>query len=145
MGAHSVRGGTAPVVTECHPGRPWQIEITFNLKWSSVMKKITARYNLGTAFLLLFMQNGIFAGTLTAGAIGDEPYCEDFKPSCECTKAFFQIRTHIACFQITYIHWVTEPAPLHENRNISFFFYWKLVLFGHNNPQHDILGIHDYP
>ena len=26
MGAHSVSGDTAPVKTECHPGRPWQIE-----------------------------------------------------------------------------------------------------------------------
>ena len=43
-------GDTAPVITECHPGRPWQIERTFNLKSSSIMKKITARYNPGTAF-----------------------------------------------------------------------------------------------
>ena len=30
-GAHSVSGGTAPVITECHPGRPWGIERTFHL------------------------------------------------------------------------------------------------------------------
>ena len=35
-------------------------------------------------------------------------------------------------------------APLDEDRNVSFF-YWTLVLFGHNNAQRDILGIHDYP
>ena len=29
------------------------------------------------------------------------------------------------------IHWATEPAPLDEDRNISFF-YWKVVLLGHN-------------
>ena len=55
----------------------------------------------------------------------------------------FQIRTHIACFQMLSIG-VTETTPLDENRNVSFF-YWKLVLFGHNNAHHDILGIHDYP
>ena len=42
------------------------------------------------------------------------------------------------------IHWVTEPAPLDENCNILFF-YWKHVLFWHNNAQHDILVILDYP
>ena len=26
MGAHSVSGDTAPVITECHPGRPWGIK-----------------------------------------------------------------------------------------------------------------------
>ena len=31
MLAHSVSGDTAPVITECHPGRPWRIERTFNL------------------------------------------------------------------------------------------------------------------
>ena len=29
MGTHSVSGDTAPVITECHPGRPWRIERTF--------------------------------------------------------------------------------------------------------------------
>ena len=31
MGAQSVSGGTALVITECHPWRPWRIERTFNL------------------------------------------------------------------------------------------------------------------
>ena len=31
MGAHSVSGDTAPVITEFHPGRPWWIERTFHL------------------------------------------------------------------------------------------------------------------
>ena len=31
MGAHSVSGDTAPVITECHLGRAWRIEGTFNL------------------------------------------------------------------------------------------------------------------
>ena len=30
-------------------------------------------------------------------------------------------------------------------RSQSFVFYWKLGLFGHNNAQHDILDIRDYP
>ena len=30
-GAHSVSGDTAPVITECHPERPWRIERTFNI------------------------------------------------------------------------------------------------------------------
>ena len=38
------------------------------------MEKITARYDPGTTFFLLSMQNGIFDATLTAGAIGGEPY-----------------------------------------------------------------------
>ena len=31
MGTHSVSGDTAPVITECHPGRPWRTERTLNL------------------------------------------------------------------------------------------------------------------
>ena len=35
---------------------------------------------------------------------------------------------------------MTKPAPLDEDHDIPFL-NWKLVLFGHNNAQHDILGI----
>ena len=31
LAAHSVSGDTAPAITECHTGRPWRIERTFNL------------------------------------------------------------------------------------------------------------------
>ena len=88
------------------------------------------------------MQNGIFDGKLTAGAIGDESYCGFSNPVASALKPFSNPHSYyvLSCT----IHWVTEPAPLDENRNISFF-YWKVVLFGHNNAQHDILGIHDYP
>ena len=87
------------------------------------------------------MHNGIFDGTLTAGAIGGEPYCEFSNPVASALKLFSN--PHSSCVFSDPILWVTEPAPLHENRNITCFFYWKLVLFGHDNAQHDILDIHD--
>ena len=87
--------------------------------------------------------NGIFAGTFTAEAIGDEPYCEFSNPDASALKPFSN--PHSYCVLSDAIHWVTGTAPLDEDSNFScFFFYWKLVLFGHNNAQHDILGIHDY-
>ena len=94
-------------------------------------------------FFLLSMQNGIFDGTLTAEAIGGEPYCE-FSNLVACALKPFS-NPHSFCVLSDAIHWVTEPAPLDENGNFSFFFYWKLKLFGHNNAQHDILGINGYP
>ena len=66
---------------------------------------IWSRYSI----FLLFMHNGIFDGTLTAGTIGGEPLLRVFKPCCECTKAFFQIPTHIACFHILSIGWQNLP------------------------------------
>ena len=93
---------------------------------------------------LLSMQNGIFDRTLTVGAIGGEPYCGFSNLVASALKPFSN--KHSYCELSDAIHWVTEPAPLiDEKRNISFFLYWKLVLFGHSNTQHDILGIHDYP
>ena len=91
------------------------------------------------------MHSGIFDRTLTAVAIGGEPYCEFSNPVASALKPFSN--SHSYCVLSDPIHGVTEPAPLDENCNFLcvFFFYWKLVLFGHNNAQHDILGIHDYP
>ena len=91
---------------------------------------------------LLSMHNGIFDGILTAGAIGGEPYCEFSNPVASALKPFSN--QHSYCVFSYLIHWMTEPAPLDEDHDISFF-YWKLVLFGHNNAQHYILGIHNYP
>ena len=76
------------------------------------------------------------------GSDRGEPYCEFSNPVESALKHFSNL--HSYCVLSDPIHRVTVPAPLDENRNISFF-YWKLVLFGHNNVQHDILGIHDYP
>ena len=88
------------------------------------------------------MQNGIFNGTLTTGAIGGERYCGLSNPVASALKPFSN--PHSYCVLSDAFHWVTEPATLDEIRNVSFF-YWKRVLFWHNNAQHDILGIHDYP
>ena len=67
---------------------------------------------------LLSMQNGIFHGSLTAGAIGGEPYCEFSNPVAGALKPFSN--PHSSCVLSGPIHWVKEPAPL-ENQNISFF------------------------
>ena len=91
---------------------------------------------------MLSLQNGISDATLTAGAIGGEPYCDFSNPVATALKP--SSNPHSLCVLSIANHWLTESAPLDENRNISCF-YWKLVLFGHNNAQQDILGIHDYP
>ena len=64
------------------------------------------------------MQNGIIDGTLTAGAIGGEPYCEFSNPVASALKPFSN--PHSYCLFSYLIHWVTEPAPLEENNNVSF-------------------------
>ena len=94
-------------------------------------------------FSMQSLQNGIFDGTLTAGAIEGEPSCGFSSPVASALKPFFKSALILRAF-IHAIHWVTEPAPLDNNRNISFL-YWKLVLLRPKNAQHDILGIHDYP
>ena len=68
---------------------------------------------------LLSMHNDIFAGTLTAGAIGGEPYYVFSNPVASALKPFF--KSHSYCVLSDPIHWVTKPAPLDEDRNISFF------------------------
>ena len=65
------------------------------------------------------MHNGIFDGTLTAGAIGGEPYCEFSSPIASALKPFSN--PHSYCVLLDPIHWVTEPAPLDEDHNILFF------------------------
>ena len=51
MGAHSVSDGTAPVITECHPGRPWRIERTFHLHIVIInYEENNSQYDPGTAF-----------------------------------------------------------------------------------------------
>ena len=66
------------------------------------------------------MHNGIIDRTLTAGAIGVEPYCEFSNPVASALKPFSN--PHSYCVLSNPIHWVTEPAPLDENGNFSFFF-----------------------
>ena len=90
---------------------------------------------------LLSMYNGIFDGTLTAGAIGGEPYCEFSKPRCECTKALFKSPLILRAFRSYPLGDRTCPT----RRRSQYFgtFYWKLVLFGNNVAQHDNLGSHD--
>ena len=90
----------------------------------------------------VFHAKGTFDGTVTAGTIGAEPYCEFSNPFVSALKPFSNPHSYYVLSGS--ILWVTEPAPLDENLNISFF-QWKLVLFGHNNAWHDNLGIHDYP
>ena len=78
------------------------------------MKKITTRYDPGTAFF--FQQNGIFDGTLTAGRSGVNPIAS-FQTLLRVHLVFF-LNPHSYCVLSDPIHWVTEPAPLDENRNI---------------------------
>ena len=68
---------------------------------------------------LLSMQNGIVDETLTVRAIRSEPYCEFSKPVASALNSFSN--PHSYCVLSDPIHSVTEPAPLEDNRNISFF------------------------
>ena len=53
----------------------------------------------GTAFFLVSMQNGIFDGTLTAGAIGGEPYCEFPNHVASALKPFFKSELILRAFR----------------------------------------------
>ena len=64
------------------------------------------------------MHNGIFDGTLTAGAIEGEPYCEFSNPVASALKPFSN--SHSYCVISDPVHWVTEPTPPDENRNFLF-------------------------
>ena len=56
---------------------------------------------------------------LDRGSDRGEPYCEFSNPVASALKPFSN--PHSYCVLSDPIHWVTEPAPLDENRNISFF------------------------
>ena len=71
------------------------------------------------SIFLFSMHNGIFDGTLTVGVIGGEPYCEFSNPVASALKPFWN--PHSYCVFSYPIHWVTKPAPLDENRKVSFF------------------------
>ena len=102
------------------------------------------------------MQNGIFDGTLTVGAIGGELYDNFSNPVASALKPFFKSALILRAF-IYAIHWVAEPAPLDENRNISFFsgslcysgtrthstIYWAFMTI-HNSSQSHYQIIYHY-
>ena len=121
MGAYSASGDTAPVIIDCHPGRPWRTEITFNL-WSSIMKKITARYDHGTAFFCYpcTLHNSIFDRTLTAGAIGSEPYCEFSNPVASALKPFLKSPLILRAFRSYPLGGRTYPT----RRKSQFFAFF---------------------
>ena len=95
-------------------------------------EETTARYDPGTTFVLLSMQNGIVDETLTVRAIRSEPYCEFSKPVASALNSFSN--PHSYCVLSDPIHSVTEPAPLEDNRNISFFFTGNLCYSGTTTP-----------
>ena len=65
-----------------------------------------------------------------------------FKPCCECTKVFLKSPLILGVFKSYPLGDRTCPT---KRKSQYFFFFWKRLLFGHKNAQHDILGIHDYP
>ena len=72
------------------------------------MEKITARYDPGTAFSIIHGKRYIW-WDFDRGSDRGWTLLRVFKPYCECTKAFFQIRTHIADFQLLSIGWKNLP------------------------------------
>ena len=70
--------------------------------------------------------------TLTAGAIGGDPYCEFSNLVGSPLKPFSNPRAY--CMLSDPIHWVTEPAPLDGDCNISFFFTGNLCYSGTITP-----------
>ena len=144
-GAHSVSGGKYSSYYDRMPSRTSladrkNIAFIVVINYEENNSQIWSRYSI----FLLSIHNGIFDGTLTAGAIGGKPYWKFSNPVASALKPFSNPPSYCVFF-ICIIHWVPEPAPLDEDHDISFFTgKWELVLFGHNNAQHNILGIHNY-
>ena len=86
----------------------------------------------------------MFDGTLTAGAIGGEPYSEFSNPVASALKPFFKSPLILRFSDLIQYPLGDRICPT-RRRSQYFVFYWKLVLFGQNNAQYDILGIHNYP
>ena len=80
------------------------------------MKKITARYDPGTAFLCYPRKTAYFMGPWPRERSGVNPIASFQTP----LRVPFS-NPHSYCVLSEPIRWVTEPAPLEENRNVSFF------------------------
>ena len=88
------------------------------------------RYDPSTAFLCYPCTTAYpFDGTLTTGEIGG---CEFSNPVASALNTF--LNPYSYCVLSDPLHWVTEPAPLDEDHNISFFFTENLCYSGTITP-----------
>ena len=83
------------------------------------------RYDPSTAFLCYQCTTAYpFDGTLTTGEIGG---CEFSNPVASALNTF--LNPYSYCVLSDPLHWVTEPAPLDEDHNISLFFFTENLCY----------------
>ena len=85
---------------------------------------------------------------LDRGSDRGEPYCEFSNPVASALEPFSN--PHSYCVLSDPIHWVTEPAPLDEGRNVSIFtenlcysgsitsstIFWAFITIYNSSPSH---------
>ena len=120
------------------------ISLVVVISYEESNSQIWSRHSI----FLLSMHNGIFDGNLTAGAIGVNPIAS-FQTLLRVHLSLFS-NPHSYCVLSDPIHWVTEPAPLDEGRNVSIFtenlrysgsitsstIFWAFITIHNSSPSH---------